>query len=97
MFGGGSQQLFCLNPTTVKVVLLLGLWLLLGFDKKLANDAVMKFQYLQVSISPFIKIPEFRSQKFRRSINNQVFSFLQFSYFEPRIFLKFYTKTLLGQ
>ena len=29
---GGSQQLLCLNPTTVTVVLLLGLWLLLGCD-----------------------------------------------------------------
>ena len=30
--GGGSQQLLCLNPTTALVVLLLGLWLLLGCD-----------------------------------------------------------------
>ena len=30
--GGGSQRLLCLNPTTVMVVLLLGLWLLLGCD-----------------------------------------------------------------
>ena len=30
--GGGSQRLLCLNPTTVLVVLLLGLWLLLGYD-----------------------------------------------------------------
>ena len=29
---GGSQQLLSLNPTTVMVVLLLGLWLLLGCD-----------------------------------------------------------------
>ena len=35
--GGGSQRLDCLNPTTVMVVLLLGLWLLLGFDKKKEN------------------------------------------------------------
>ena len=28
----GSQQLLSLNPTTVIVVLLLGLWLLLGCD-----------------------------------------------------------------
>ena len=27
-----SQRLFSLNPTTVRVVLLLGLWLLLGCD-----------------------------------------------------------------
>ena len=32
MGGGGSQRLLCLNPTTVMVVLLLGLWLLLGCD-----------------------------------------------------------------
>ena len=34
--GGGwcSQRLLSLNPTTVMVVLLLGLWLLLGCDKK---------------------------------------------------------------
>ena len=30
--GGGSKQLLCLNPTTVMVVLLFGLWLLLGCD-----------------------------------------------------------------
>ena len=30
--GGGSQRLINLNPTTVIVVLLLGLWLLLGCD-----------------------------------------------------------------
>ena len=34
MVGGGSQRLLCLNPTTVMVVLLLGLWLLLGCDNK---------------------------------------------------------------
>ena len=32
MVGGGSQRLLSLNPTTVMVVLLLGLWLLLGCD-----------------------------------------------------------------
>ena len=32
--GGGSQQLLSLIPTTVLVVLLLGLWLLLGCDNK---------------------------------------------------------------
>ena len=30
--GGGSEQLLSLNPATVMVVLLLGLWLLLGCD-----------------------------------------------------------------
>ena len=30
--GGGSQRLLSLIPTTVKVVLLLGLWLLMGCD-----------------------------------------------------------------
>ena len=32
---GGSQRLLSLNPTTVMVVLLLGLWLLLGCDNYL--------------------------------------------------------------
>ena len=32
MVGGGSQRLLSINPTTVIVVLLLGLWLLLGCD-----------------------------------------------------------------
>ena len=32
MGGGCSQRLLCLNPTTVMVVLLLGLWLLLDCD-----------------------------------------------------------------
>ena len=31
------SNFFCLNPTTVKVVLLLGLWLLLGCDKNDIN------------------------------------------------------------
>ena len=34
--GGGSQRLLSLNPTTVMVVLLLGLWLLLGCDNRLS-------------------------------------------------------------
>ena len=32
LVGGGSQRLLSLNPTTVMVVLLLGLWFLLGCD-----------------------------------------------------------------
>ena len=39
MGGGGSQRLLCLNPTTVMVVLLLGLWLLLGCDNRFFNFA----------------------------------------------------------
>ena len=35
---GGSQRLLSLNPTTVIVVLLMGLWLLLGCDNKLQID-----------------------------------------------------------
>ena len=35
MVVGGSQRLLSLNSTTVMVVLLLGLWLLLGCDKNL--------------------------------------------------------------
>ena len=42
--------------------------------------------------SAFLRITEFESQKFLRSIKILVFSFLIFSYFEPLIFLKFYTK-----
>ena len=34
MVGGGSQRLLSPNPTTVMVVLLLGLWRLLGCDNK---------------------------------------------------------------
>ena len=41
MVVGGSQRLLSLNPTTVIVVLLLGLWLLLGCDKK-AKDKKQK-------------------------------------------------------
>ena len=33
--GGGSLRVLSLNPTTVLVVLLFGLWLLLDCDKKL--------------------------------------------------------------
>ena len=33
--GGCFQRLLCLNPTTVMVVLLLGLWLLLGCDNSI--------------------------------------------------------------
>ena len=36
--GGGSQRLLSLNPSTVTVVLLLGLWLLLGCDNKKAKQ-----------------------------------------------------------
>ena len=35
---GGSQRLLGLNPATVMVVLLLGLWLLLGCDNMLIVD-----------------------------------------------------------
>ena len=37
---GGSQGLFSLIPTTVMVVLLLGLWLLLGCDNTLCVSSV---------------------------------------------------------
>ena len=43
--------------------------------------------------SAFLRIPEFESQKFLRSIKIPVFSFIKLSYFEPHIFLKFYTNT----
>ena len=35
---GGSQRLLSLNPTTVMVVLLLGLWLLLGCDNMITRS-----------------------------------------------------------
>ena len=38
--GGRSQQLLSLNPTTVMVVLFLGLWLLLGCDIKESIAAI---------------------------------------------------------
>ena len=44
------------------------------------------------SSSAFLRIPDFESQKFFRFIKIPVFSFLTFSYFEPLIFLKCYTK-----
>ena len=37
--GGGSQRLLSLNPTTFMVHLLLGLWLMLGCDNKVAEKA----------------------------------------------------------
>ena len=40
--GGGSQRLLSLNPTTVLVVLLLGLWLLLGCDNSYYKGIVLK-------------------------------------------------------
>ena len=44
---GGSQRLLCLNPTTVMVVLLLGLWLLLGCDKSLwASEKSYHYGYV---------------------------------------------------
>ena len=42
---GGSQRLLCLNPNTVMVVLLLGLWLLLGCN----NESVKYFAEEEVA------------------------------------------------
>ena len=55
---------------------------------------VLEFELPRVrgSASLFLRIPEFESHKFLRLIKIPVFSLLKFSYFEPRIFLKFYTK-----
>ena len=53
--GGGSQRLLCLNPTTVMVVLLLGLWLLLGCDNK-AKVLNRKSQNFVDAASVFHKI-----------------------------------------
>ena len=36
--GGGSQRLLSFNPTKVMVVLLLGLWLLLGCENNLSHN-----------------------------------------------------------
>ena len=36
--GGGFQRLLSLNPITVMVILLLGLWLLLGCDNYETRD-----------------------------------------------------------
>ena len=40
--GGYSQRLLCLNPTTDLAVLLLGLWLLLGYDNSYNKGIVLK-------------------------------------------------------
>ena len=50
--GGGSQRLLSLNPTTVLVVLLLGLWLLLGCDNILQRN----FGLLYIFGQPFPNI-----------------------------------------
>ena len=42
--GGDSQRLLSLIPTPVMVVLLLGLWLLLGYDNKYFCQAQPQFQ-----------------------------------------------------
>ena len=48
-----SQRLLCLNPTTVKVVLLLGLWLLLGCDNMaIAMSLFSFFQFLGEIFEP---------------------------------------------
>ena len=39
--GGCSQRLLSLNPTTVMVVLLMGLWLLLGCDNSRCQSICM--------------------------------------------------------
>ena len=44
--GCGFQRLLCLNPTTVLVVLLLGLWLLLGCDNKLLKKILIMDQQI---------------------------------------------------
>ena len=44
--GGGSQRLLCLNPTTIMVVLLLGLWLLLGCD----NSNIYNYMLTSVTL-----------------------------------------------
>ena len=48
---GGSQGLHSLNPTTVLVVLLLGLWLLLGCDNIEYNATVFSQTYWYVKMS----------------------------------------------
>ena len=45
----GSQRVLSLNPTTVMVVLLLGLWLLLGCDKNVRVDLIACFRQWKVT------------------------------------------------
>ena len=50
-------KLLCLNQTTVMVVLLLGLWLLLGCDNKYKDDIALYYKdlylYFQTKL-PFL-------------------------------------------
>ena len=68
----------------------------LNLSGVLSTAGTLNFFYKKPRVrgsgSAFLRIPEFESQKFLRSIKIPVFSFLTFSYFEPLIFLKFYTK-----
>ena len=70
--------------------------LLVYLSSIIINSDTLNFFYKKPRVrgsgSAFLRIPEFESQKFLRSIKIPVFSFLTFSYFEPLIFLKFYTK-----
>ena len=45
--GGGSQRLLSLNPTTVMVDLLLGLWLLLGCDNSKAFVTIAMLSFVK--------------------------------------------------
>ena len=53
--GGGSQRLLSLNPTTVMVVLLLGLWLLLGCDKKFITFITVNTWNQVCTLSPRVR------------------------------------------
>ena len=48
--GGGSQRLLSLNPTTVLVVLLLGLWLSLGCDNFKLNKIGLLLCYSHIKL-----------------------------------------------
>ena len=54
---GGSQRLLSLNPTTVMVVLVLGLWLLLGCDKNVRVDLIACFRQLKAITGLPIRSP----------------------------------------
>ena len=53
------------------------------------------FSHKDVRLS-VLRIPEFESQKFLKSIKIPVFSFLNFLQFEPQIFLKFCIKNIIS-
>ena len=71
--GGGSQRLLSLNPTKVMVVLLLGLWLLLGCDNmkgKCLEDLKRKSMFTHKLVVNFVVALEYSN------ISSSYFAFL---------------------